>query len=58
LFLVQKVSLASVLDLPGPMTVFAPSSAAFSAMPEGQLDWLSSTEVRLSFTYTPHTLLK
>ncbi|XP_063761654.1 stabilin-2 isoform X2 [Eleginops maclovinus] len=42
--LLEKVSLASVLDQPGPMTIFAPSSAAFSAMPEGQLDFLSSAK--------------
>ncbi|KAM9334912.1 stabilin-2 [Symphorus nematophorus] len=42
--LLEKANLASVLDLPGPITVFAPSSSAFTAMPEGHLEYLSSTE--------------
>ncbi|XP_029282312.1 stabilin-2 [Cottoperca gobio] len=42
--LLEKVDLGSVLDLPGPMTVFAPSSSAFDAMTEGHLQFLSSVE--------------
>uniref|UniRef100_A0A671UAA8 Stabilin 2 n=1 Tax=Sparus aurata TaxID=8175 RepID=A0A671UAA8_SPAAU len=42
--------LASVLDRPGPITVFAPSSSAFDAMAEGHLQYLSSAEVRTSQT--------
>lgn len=43
---VQKADLASVLDHPGPITVFAPSSSAFDEMAEGHLQYLSSAEVR------------
>lgn len=41
----QKADLGSVMDLPGPITVFAPSSSAFDAMTEGHLQYLSSAEV-------------
>uniref|UniRef100_A0A8C4GKP0 Stabilin 2 n=1 Tax=Dicentrarchus labrax TaxID=13489 RepID=A0A8C4GKP0_DICLA len=41
-----KADLASVLDLPGPITVFAPSSSAFDSMTEGHLQYLSSSKVR------------
>ncbi|KAI3366323.1 hypothetical protein L3Q82_000431 [Scortum barcoo] len=39
-----KVDLALVLDRPGPITVFAPSSSAFDAMPQGHLQFFSSPE--------------
>ncbi|XP_033470098.2 stabilin-2 isoform X1 [Epinephelus lanceolatus] len=42
--LLEKAGLASVLDRPGPMTVFAPSTSAFDLMPEGHLQHLSSAE--------------
>ncbi|XP_027140103.1 stabilin-2 [Larimichthys crocea] len=42
--LLQKTELASVLDRPGPITIFAPSSSAFDAMTEGHLQHLSSPE--------------
>ncbi|XP_045899102.1 stabilin-2-like [Micropterus dolomieu] len=42
--LLEKTNLASLLDLPGPITVFAPSSSAFDAMTEGHLQFLSSAE--------------
>ncbi|XP_040886255.1 stabilin-2 isoform X2 [Toxotes jaculatrix] len=42
--LLEETGLASVLDLPGPITVFAPSSSAFDAMTEGYLPFLSSAE--------------
>ncbi|XP_026182637.1 stabilin-2 isoform X2 [Mastacembelus armatus] len=42
--LLEKTDMASVLDFPGPLTVFAPSSAAFDAMPDGHLQYLSSAE--------------
>uniref|UniRef100_A0A3Q3FGG4 Stabilin 2 n=1 Tax=Labrus bergylta TaxID=56723 RepID=A0A3Q3FGG4_9LABR len=35
-----------ILDTPGPITVFAPSSSAFDRMTEGHLEYLSSAEVR------------
>lgn len=34
------------MDLPGPITVFAPVNAAFDMMTEGHLAYLSSPEVR------------
>uniref|UniRef100_A0A3P8UCE2 Stabilin 2 n=1 Tax=Amphiprion percula TaxID=161767 RepID=A0A3P8UCE2_AMPPE len=36
--------LDSIMDLPGPITVFAPSSSAFDGMLEGYLQYLSSDE--------------
>ncbi|XP_062239185.1 stabilin-2 isoform X1 [Platichthys flesus] len=42
--LLEKTQLASILDLPGPITVFAPTSSAFDAMTDGHLTYLSSTE--------------
>ncbi|XP_041819472.1 stabilin-2 isoform X1 [Chelmon rostratus] len=42
--LLEKTDLASVIDRPGPITVFAPSSSAFDAMTEGHLQYLSSAE--------------
>ncbi|XP_071358845.1 stabilin-2 isoform X1 [Trachinotus anak] len=42
--LLEKTELASVLDLPGPITVFAPTSSAFNAMTEGHLSFLSSAQ--------------
>ncbi|XP_078127855.1 stabilin-2 [Sander vitreus] len=42
--LLEKADLVSVLDRPGPITVFAPSSSAFNALPEGHLTHLSSAE--------------
>lgn len=38
--------MASLMDLPGPFTVFAPTSTAFDAMMEGHLQYLTSAEVR------------
>lgn len=48
LLCVQKADLASVLDLPGPITVFAPDSSAFSRMSADHLQFLSSAQVRSS----------
>lgn len=42
----QKAGLASVLDSPVPMTVFAPISSAFDAMAEGHMQYLTSADVR------------
>ncbi|CAN9508355.1 unnamed protein product [Ophioblennius macclurei] len=42
--LLEKSSLSSDLDGPGPVTVFAPTTAAFEAMVEGQLQYLNSPE--------------
>uniref|UniRef100_A0A667ZAU2 Stabilin 2 n=1 Tax=Myripristis murdjan TaxID=586833 RepID=A0A667ZAU2_9TELE len=39
-----KTNMASLMDLPGPFTVFAPTSTAFDAMMEGHLQYLSSAE--------------
>ncbi|MEQ2202981.1 hypothetical protein XENOCAPTIV_021999, partial [Xenoophorus captivus] len=41
----KKTDLASVMDLPGPVTVFTPTAAAFDAMKEGHLQFLRSPEV-------------
>ncbi|XP_056132482.1 stabilin-2 isoform X2 [Lampris incognitus] len=42
--LLEKVNLASVLDMPGPYTVFAPTDIAFDSMKEGYLQYLNSPE--------------
>nr|XP_046235043.1 stabilin-2 isoform X1 [Scatophagus argus] len=42
--LLEKADLVSVLDHPGPVTVFGPVSSAFDAMTEGHLEYLSSAE--------------
>lgn len=41
----QTVDLWSVMDTPGPLTVFAPVSAAFDNMREGQIDYLTGIKV-------------
>uniref|UniRef100_A0A3P8UTH8 Stabilin 2 n=1 Tax=Cynoglossus semilaevis TaxID=244447 RepID=A0A3P8UTH8_CYNSE len=42
----QATDLTSVMDLPGPMTVFIPTSSAFDAMTEGYMDYLTSEKGR------------
>ncbi|KAG7215107.1 hypothetical protein INR49_022755 [Caranx melampygus] len=42
--LLEKTDLASILDLPGPVTVFAPTTSAFDAMTDGHLSFLSSAQ--------------
>lgn len=43
----QKTPLASLLDQPGPITVLAPTTAAFDAMIEEHLKYLMSPDVRM-----------
>ncbi|XP_029351188.1 stabilin-2 isoform X1 [Echeneis naucrates] len=43
-WLLEKTELASVLDLPGAVTVFAPTTSAFDTMVEGHMTFLSSTQ--------------
>uniref|UniRef100_A0A673BJX9 Stabilin 2 n=1 Tax=Sphaeramia orbicularis TaxID=375764 RepID=A0A673BJX9_9TELE len=42
--LLEKADLTSVIDSPGVLTVFAPTTAAFDAMKEGQLQYLNSAD--------------
>ncbi|XP_023808149.1 stabilin-2 isoform X2 [Oryzias latipes] len=42
--LLQKTDLASLMDLPGHITVFAPTTTALDAMTEGYLQYLTSVE--------------
>ncbi|KAM3858894.1 stabilin-2 [Diretmus argenteus] len=42
--LLEKANQAFIMDLPGPYTVFAPTSTAFDAMKEGYLQYLSAPE--------------
>ncbi|KAM6984714.1 stabilin-2 [Aplochiton taeniatus] len=42
--LLEKASLSSVMDQPGPYTVFAPVNTAFDNMKDGYLAYLSSSE--------------
>jgi uncharacterized surface protein with fasciclin (FAS1) repeats len=41
---VQAAKLAETLSSAGPFTVFAPTNAAFAALPEGMVDKLTTTE--------------
>ncbi|MGI1662530.1 fasciclin domain-containing protein [Palleronia sp. KMU-117] len=43
---IEAVGLAETLDGPGPFTVFAPTNAAFAALPDGQLAALLQPENR------------
>lgn len=43
----QKADLTSIMDSAGPLTVFAPVSAAFNKMKDGHFQYLSSTEVNI-----------
>ena len=43
---VAAAGLTEVLSSPGPFTVFAPTDAAFDALPDGTLDWLLRAENR------------
>ncbi|XP_053718395.1 stabilin-2 [Synchiropus splendidus] len=42
--LLDKANMASLLDGTGPMTVFAPTSTAFTGMPDGYLDYMSGPD--------------
>ncbi|XP_062863681.1 stabilin-2 [Trichomycterus rosablanca] len=42
--LIEKTSLADVLELPGPYTLFAPTNTAFSLMKKDHFDYLTSEE--------------
>lgn len=44
--LLEKANLASLMDSPGPYTVFAPTNIALDAMAEGHLQYLTSDEGR------------
>lgn len=48
---VEKAGLGETLSGPGPFTVFAPSNAAFAALPAGTLDNLSAEELTNILTY-------
>jgi uncharacterized surface protein with fasciclin (FAS1) repeats len=48
---VQTAGLADTLSGPGPYTVFAPTNAAFDALPAGTLDSLSEEELASILTY-------
>uniref|UniRef100_A0A8C8EX57 Stabilin 2 n=1 Tax=Oncorhynchus tshawytscha TaxID=74940 RepID=A0A8C8EX57_ONCTS len=43
--LLMKANVDSVLEEAGPSTIFAPTNTAFNAMKEGQLDYLTSSEL-------------
>uniref|UniRef100_A0A8C7U1Y1 Stabilin 2 n=1 Tax=Oncorhynchus mykiss TaxID=8022 RepID=A0A8C7U1Y1_ONCMY len=43
--LLMKANVDSVLEEAGPSTIFAPTNTAFDAMKEGQLDYLTSSEL-------------
>lgn len=53
----QKADLTSILDGPGPITVFAPTTSAFDHMTNGHLQYLSSDEVRTNQKLLLHPFL-
>jgi transforming growth factor-beta-induced protein len=48
---VQRAGIASVLAGPGPLTVFAPTDAAFAKLPPGTLDGLTNDQLKQVLTY-------
>jgi transforming growth factor-beta-induced protein len=53
---VQAADLADTLSGPGPFTVFAPTDAAFAALPEGALDDLLADPDALADVLTYHVV--
>lgn len=54
--LIADAGLADTLRGPGPFTVFAPTDAAFKALPAKTLDELSTDKTRLKAVLTYHVL--
>jgi uncharacterized surface protein with fasciclin (FAS1) repeats len=48
---VEAAGLEQTLELPGPLTVFAPTNEAFEALPEGLLDELLKPANKEPFTF-------
>ncbi len=53
---IQTVDLVSTIEGPGPFTVFAPTNAAFSALPAGILDSLLADQTALANVVTYHVV--
>jgi uncharacterized surface protein with fasciclin (FAS1) repeats len=53
---VKAAGLAETLDAPGPFTVFAPTDAAFAALPRGAMDALLGDREKLSSIVTYHVM--
>jgi len=53
---VQAAGLVQTLKSPGPFTVFAPSDAAFAALPKGAVDGLLKDIPKLSSILTYHVI--
>lgn len=53
---VQAAGLVQTLKSPGPFTVFAPSDAAFAALPKGTVDSLLKDIPKLSSILTYHVV--
>ena len=53
---IQTVDLVSTMEGPGPFTVFAPTNAAFSALPAGTLDSLLADQTALANVVTYHVV--
>jgi uncharacterized surface protein with fasciclin (FAS1) repeats len=54
--LVQQAGLSATLESAGPYTVFAPTDAAFKAVPAATLDKLAKDPEALKYTLTHHVL--
>jgi uncharacterized surface protein with fasciclin (FAS1) repeats len=53
---VQTAGLADTLSEPGPLTVFAPSDAAFAKLPEGTIDSLLQNKAQLTSILAYHVV--
>jgi transforming growth factor-beta-induced protein len=53
---IQTVDLVSTMEGPGPFTVFAPTNAAFSALPAGTLESLLADQTALANVVTYHVV--
>ncbi|HMN99250.1 MAG TPA: fasciclin domain-containing protein [Miltoncostaeaceae bacterium] len=54
--LVKKAGLVSALSAPGPVTVFAPTNAAFAKVPKATLDALAADKKLLRSVLTYHVV--
>ena len=53
---VKKADLVETLSGPGPFTVFAPTNAAFAAIPADQLDTILADKAQLTKILTYHVV--